>query len=159
MIEQIGTVAYRLDLPAHAKIHPVLHVSQLKPYHGETTGESYLLLPLHSIPMGPLCYPLQVQAMRHMQHDNKWVCQFLIRWDGPMEDSWEFEDDLHRIAPSLNLEVKALIYEGSIVMDQDQTDMKGTTEQAQKQMGQLRKSLRTKKKSWKLREMEAAEDI
>jgi hypothetical protein len=42
----VGDVAYKLKLPDHAKIHPIFHVSQLKPFKGYHTIDHYLPLPL-----------------------------------------------------------------------------------------------------------------
>ncbi|CAL8989295.1 unnamed protein product, partial [Prunus brigantina] len=50
IIRSVGRVAYRVELPPRLKIHPVFHVSNLKPYHADpeepSRGESQRAPPL-----------------------------------------------------------------------------------------------------------------
>jgi Chromo (CHRromatin Organisation MOdifier) domain len=36
VVDEVGTVAYRLELPASMRVHPVFHLSFLKPFHRDS---------------------------------------------------------------------------------------------------------------------------
>ncbi|CAI8593806.1 unnamed protein product [Vicia faba] len=46
----IGYVSYKLDLPPSSKIHPIIHVSQLRIYHGSDPPMNFSLLPRGLLP-------------------------------------------------------------------------------------------------------------
>ncbi|MCI43880.1 hypothetical protein A2U01_0065119, partial [Trifolium medium] len=58
IVQQIGEVAFKLQLPDTSRVHPVFHVSQLKPYTGnvDTTPS----LPETSEAEPTLAYPIVV---------------------------------------------------------------------------------------------------
>ncbi|MCI20795.1 hypothetical protein A2U01_0041958, partial [Trifolium medium] len=66
IIACVGKVAYKLKLPDNAKIHPVFHISQLKPFKG-TAAEHYLPLPLTMSETGPIIQPVAILQARTIQ--------------------------------------------------------------------------------------------
>jgi hypothetical protein len=117
IIARVGSVAYKLKLPDHAKIHPVFHVSQLKPFKG-TFQEQYLPLPLTMSDRGPIITPIKVLQARTVIKGNQTIHQVLIQWDqhDVADASWEEITDLQQKFPSFNLEDKVAFNGDGIVM-------------------------------------------
>jgi hypothetical protein len=85
---RVGKVAYRLDLPVSSKIHPVVHVSQLKlaaGYKGPAPATLPLDLPEFSV-------PVQILHMRGLTKGNCLVQQGLVQWSGLPSDLATWED-------------------------------------------------------------------
>ena len=90
---KINDVAFRLDLPAHMRIHPVFHSSLLKLYHGCSIPDR-VVLPPPSIQLdnGP---EYEVATIL----DSKIVCNklyYLVDWLGysPSDRTWEPLDNV-----------------------------------------------------------------
>ncbi|XP_075099028.1 uncharacterized protein LOC142175920 [Nicotiana tabacum] len=87
VIKRIGFVAYQLDLPAHAKIHSTLYVSQLKKHIGVGTLVAELLVALS--PHGYIVLESEsILESRVVPKGSRIVTQFLVKWfNYPREDN------------------------------------------------------------------------
>lgn len=112
VMDRIGTVAYKLNLPSSSKLHPIFHVSCLKPFHGNSVKVEPVLPPISRGEIHP--NPLAVLEYRTF----KGQPQALIHWEGlsPADASWEDVSSLRRRFPSLTLEDKRHFDGGSNVM-------------------------------------------
>ncbi|KAA8529666.1 hypothetical protein F0562_034234 [Nyssa sinensis] len=89
ILEKIGSVAYRLELPENSKIHPTFHVSCLKQHLGQRNIHSSTLPPI--APDGS-CKPEpeEILQRRLIRKGNKAEVEVLVKWKGlPVEEaSW-----------------------------------------------------------------------
>ena len=88
ILGKIGEVAYKLELPATSKIHPVLHVSQLKKAlgpHCQVQSD----LPLVD---SQLAIPIRVLQWCFRQAREQTVPQGLIQWSDQPESLATWED-------------------------------------------------------------------
>jgi hypothetical protein len=90
VLQRVGNVAYKLQLPPTARIHPVVHVSQLKKAV-KPTDEVSTSLPLAFLRVQMKVQPEQVIADRMVRRGGKLMPQVRIKWAGLPEncDSWE----------------------------------------------------------------------
>ncbi|CAA7016982.1 unnamed protein product [Microthlaspi erraticum] len=111
VLERIGSVAYRLKLPAESRIHNVFHVSQLKPVLG--TGHQVSLLP-ESFDHRPELI-IEPASIIETRYDNGGHLEALVQWkDLPAhEKTWVRASELLKDFPEL--EDKLLLDEGGNV--------------------------------------------
>ncbi|KAJ9558566.1 LOW QUALITY PROTEIN: hypothetical protein OSB04_013180 [Centaurea solstitialis] len=79
ILERIGPVAYKLELPLTSRIHPVIHVSLLKK---ATSTTSQILPPELEIDGRDILLREEVCAERIIDQNGTAVVQWLVRWQG-----------------------------------------------------------------------------
>lgn len=103
ILEKIGTVAYKLDLPEGSLVHPVFRVSLLK----KKVGSKFTVttaLPKLGVEGQFLVYPVKVIDIRMIKKGNSAVVQWLIQWSHsiPEDASWEDAATIAEQYPDFN---------------------------------------------------------
>lgn len=90
VLQRIGQTAYKLDLPESAKIHPVFHTSQLKPFR-PNYAPVFADVPPNVFEEHASPSPEQILQRWLVKKGNSAIVQILVKWNGiPVEmASWE----------------------------------------------------------------------
>jgi hypothetical protein len=97
ILARVGAVAYKLDLPNHAQIHPVVHVSQLKLQVHPNTEIAEDLGAVSTDPeQGPS--PVMILAVRDIMMGGKLKQQVLVQWEHQPScmSTWEDPENMKR---------------------------------------------------------------
>jgi hypothetical protein len=117
VLHMIGVVAYKLALHDHAKIHPVVHVSQLKKHIAPTEAIS---TDLSTVCVDPTVLPVPVAVIQRALKGKggRMAMRTLVQWNSPSQlQTWEDEQDLQRRFPSAPAWGQAAIQAGGTVMN------------------------------------------
>lgn len=116
IMERIGKVAYRLQLPSTAKLHNVFHVSKLKRFVGDPVA-AHRLLPTEFLNQHPLQEPAAILKRREILKLGRNFKEVLVQWKGQLVDdaTWEDEEDFITTFPDFILEDKDVFQEEAIV--------------------------------------------
>ena len=103
MLERVGSVAYKLALPIHIKVHDVFHVSLLKKYVHDSAHVIYWNV-IQVKPEGEfLREPLQILEREEIELRNQPIARVKVQWRHftPKEATWEWEANIMEKYPSL----------------------------------------------------------
>ena len=97
VLQKIGSMAYKLELPTTSRVHPVFHVSCLKKVIGDKIPIQTILLELDEEGK-VILEPEKLSETRTKQLRNRVITEYLIKWKNlPIEDStWEDESFIQK---------------------------------------------------------------
>lgn len=104
VLQKIGSVAYKLELPPSSRIHPVFHVSCLKKVLG-TTVRAQTTLPEMDTEGSIILEPVAIIDQRTRQLRSRSISEVLIQWHGmqPEDATWEPLLQIQQQFPHLKL--------------------------------------------------------
>jgi len=97
VLKRVGKVAYKLELPEGSRIHPVIHVSQLKKHIPKDVAVTEDLTSVSTDPF-QVQLPMKILQTRVIQGGANMIKQVLVQWSSMPEEmaTWEDEADVPR---------------------------------------------------------------
>ena len=91
LLQKIGSMAYKFELPASSRVNPVFHVSYLKKVIVDKIPIQTIFLELGK-EWKVILEPEKISKTRTKQLRNRVIIEYLIKWKNlPVEDSmWEY---------------------------------------------------------------------
>ena len=91
VLQKIGTMAFKLELPSSSRVHPVFHVSCLKKVIGENVPVQKIFLELDE--EGKIILvPRAITETRTQQLRNRSISEYLIKWKNLPAEGFTWED-------------------------------------------------------------------
>ncbi|KAA0060750.1 reverse transcriptase [Cucumis melo var. makuwa] len=100
VLKKVGNTSYRVALPTWMKIYPVIHVSNLKPYHQDTEDLQRNIVTRPIIDLSQKedkdVEEILVERVRRGRRPTRRIHEYLVKWKNlPMEETnWERVEDL-----------------------------------------------------------------
>lgn len=91
VLERIGNATYKLELPDNSLIHPIFHISQLKPFTADYSPVFFDLSNLVDLGAHDLA-PELILARRLVKKGNQAISQVQVKWNKLLASSatWEY---------------------------------------------------------------------
>ncbi|XP_028214852.1 uncharacterized protein LOC114396874 [Glycine soja] len=107
IIDKIGSIAYKIQLPVGSLIHDVFHLSQLKKFVGEANTSTHCP---RNDEETRIKEPEAIIERMTVKRRNKVVTKVLVKWKHllPEDATWEFFFDLKKKFPNFNPRGKGL---------------------------------------------------
>ena len=89
ILEKIGAVTYRLELPPSSRVHSVFHVSQLKPHFGPILSQ--FEMPFLDVDGVLAKKPISILDRRMVKKHGVAATEVLVQWKNtfPEDATWE----------------------------------------------------------------------
>jgi translation initiation factor IF-1 len=116
IIQKVGNMAYKLQLPEGVHIHYVFHMSLLKKYVGDAS-DTHTDLPPVSDEGAIILEPEAILDHRWVKQGGKFLAESLVKWKHLLteEATWEVTESLCHQFPNLNLEDKVPLQERVLI--------------------------------------------